>query len=68
MRQNDVAPVSRDEKLILDHLERIFDSAVDIDKRGISVRRRFYKERNGPGVFLQFFFDLKVFIQKRFRS
>jgi hypothetical protein len=68
MRQNDIAPVSRNEKLILDHLERIFDGAVDIDTGGIFVHGRFYVERNRAGVVLQFFFDLVVFIEKRFRS
>jgi hypothetical protein len=68
MRQDDPAPVDRNQQLFLDHIERSFDSAVDIDMGGSIIHGRFHVERNGVGAFLEIFFDLVVFADKIFRS
>ena len=68
MRKNNLAPVGRNQEIIFYKTEGIVDSAVDIYTGGIFTLGRFYVERNGARVLLQFFFNLMVFIDKRFTS
>jgi len=65
MKQNDIAPVRGQLKPIFYNIERIFNSAVDIDMGGIFTHGGFYVERNSQRTFFQFFFNLMVFIDKR---
>jgi hypothetical protein len=55
MRQSNLAPVGRNQKLIFYKTEGMVDSAVDIDMGGIFTHGRFYIEGNSERTFLQFF-------------